>query len=144
MDHAAASSQSYQNDHDEIEELEDDVEMEEEVGNEVTDDFEQSSNDNYDEWPWLKTFEVNETRDGVSMSIVAQRIYREKIRANFYFHMEEPTQQMCEFAYDLFDRWGCIKDDFLHHPIKRGTGVWGNELNEGEILFLNCICFTRV
>lgn len=86
MDHAVAVWQSYQNDNDEIDE--DDVDMEEGVGSEVMDDFEESSNGDYDEWPWLKTFEVKETREGVPIaSIVAQRIDREEIRANFYFHM---------------------------------------------------------
>lgn len=136
MDHAVADwqhKQPYQSDHDEIEKLEDDEEMEEEVGSEIMDGFEESSTGDYNEWPWLKTFEAEETREGVPIAkILAQRIDREPIRANFYFQMEEPTQDTCELAYDLFDRWGCIKDDFLHHPIKKGTGVWGKELNEGE------------
>lgn len=90
MDHAVADWQSYQNDHDEIDELEGDVEVEEEVGSEVMDDFEKSSNGDYEEWPWLKIFKVEETREGVPIaSIVAQQIDREEIRANFYFHMEE-------------------------------------------------------
>lgn len=137
--------QPYQSDHDEIEELEDDEEMEEEVGSEVVDDFEESSIGDYNEWPSLKTFEAEETREGVPIAnIVAQRIDREPIRANIYFQMEEPTQDTCELAYDLFDRWGCVKDEFLHHPIKNGTGVWGKELNEGEILLFESITVDKI
>ena len=53
--------------------------------------------------------------------------------------MQKPSQATSELAYDLFDRWGCVKNEFLHHPIKRGTGVWGHELNEGQILLFESI-----
>lgn len=144
MDYAFADrqyNQSDQNDHDEIGELEDDEGMEEEESGELTDNFDVSSNDDPDEAPWLKTFEVEEaTREGLPIAyIVAHRIGREKIRAIFYFKMVKVSQAASELAYDLFDRWGCVKNEFLNHPIKRGTGVWGNELNEGQILFFESI-----
>ena len=138
--------QPYQTDQDEIEELEDDEEMEEEVGSEKMEDedYEESSIGDYNEWPWLETFEAEETREGVPIAkMVAQRIDREPIRANFYTQMEEPTHDTCELAFDLFDRWGCVKDDFLRHPIKKGTGVWGKELNEGVILLFETITVDR-
>ena len=138
--------QPYQSDQDEMEELEDDEEMEEEMDNEKMEeeDYEESSIADYIEWQWLKTFESEETREGVPIAkMVAQRIDREPIRANFYAQMEEPTHDTCELAFDLFDRWGCVKDDFLRHPIKKGTGVWGKELNEGVILLFEYISVDR-
>lgn len=71
--------------------------------------------------------------------MVTQYIDRESIRANFYFHMEEPTQDLRNLAFDLFDNWGCAKDEFLHHPINSGTGVWSEELNQEEIILFESI-----
>lgn len=87
-------------------------------------------------------FKAEEGREGILIAnIVAQRIDREPIRANLYTKMEGPTQDMCDLAFDLFDRSGCIKDKSLRHPIKNGTGVWGEKLNRGEILLFE---FTSV
>lgn len=88
--------------------------------------------------------DIEERRGGVPIAnIVAQRIDREPIRVDFYTQMEGPTQDTCDLAFDLFDRWGCIKDDFLRHPIKKGTGVWGEELNQGEMLLFEFISVDR-
>lgn len=144
IDHAVANWQSYQNDHDEIDKLEDDVEMKEEVGIKVLDNFKESSNSDYNQWQWLKILEVKETRESVPIaSIVANRMNREEIRANFYFYIQEPMQQTCKLAYDLFAYWRYVKDDFLHHLIKSGMGVWGNGLNEGEILLFESIIMDK-
>lgn len=53
--------------------------------------------------------------------------------------MEEPTQDLRNLAFDLFDNWGCAKDEFLHHPINSGTGVWSEELNQEEIILFESI-----
>lgn len=50
--------------------------------------------------------------------------------------MEEPTNDTYELALHVFDRWGYLKSQFYDHPVKRGTGVWGRELDVGKILFI--------
>lgn len=98
-------------------------------------DKEEESDSDDEEWPWLKNFHAVEKREGrIAASCVAYCIDREPIRANFYTEMEEPTQDLADLAFNLFDRWGCVKDDFLYHPVKKGTGIWGEELNRGKIL----------
>lgn len=103
-------------------------------------DMEEESDSDDEEWPWLKKNHAEEKRGGrIVASCVAYRIDRKPIRANFYTEMEEPTQDLAELAFDLFDRWGCVKDDFLYHPVKKGTGTWGEELNGGKILFFQSL-----
>lgn len=50
--------------------------------------------------------------------------------------MEEPTNDLSELAFSLFDRWGNLKSELRNHPIKKGTGIWGEELDEGKFLLI--------
>ena len=50
--------------------------------------------------------------------------------------MEELTRDFFELAFGLFDRWGNLKSELRNHPIKKGTGVWGEELDEGKFLLI--------
>ena len=43
---------------------------------------------------------------------------------------------MSELAFCLFDRWGNLKAELRNHPIKKGTGIWGEELDEGKFLLI--------
>lgn len=92
------------------------------------------------EWPWLKSYYAEEKKGGqIVGSCVAYRIDRKPIRPYFYTEMEDPTQELADLAFGLFDRWGCIKDDFLYHSVKKGTGIWGEELNRGKILLFQSL-----
>lgn len=107
---------------------EEDCENEEELGNDG------------EELPWLKNYQAEEKRGGrIVASCVAQRIDRKPIKTNFYEEMGEESEYLSELAFNLFDRWGCVKDDFLYHPVKKGTGVWGEELNRGKILLIQSL-----
>ena len=53
--------------------------------------------------------------------------------------MEEPSNDTATVGFGVFDRWGCLKSEFLTHPIKKGTGVWGPELNEGRFLLIETL-----
>lgn len=66
----------------------------------------------------------------------AKLIDREPIRATFYRDMEEPTNDTSGLAFEVFDRWGCLKAELQAHPVKKGTGVWGTELDQGKLLFI--------
>lgn len=46
-------------------------------------------------------------------------IRREDIRVKFWFAMEEPTEETCSLAFDLFDRYGRLKPEFKVHPVKK-------------------------
>lgn len=63
-----------------------------------------------EEVPWLKNYHAEEKRGGrIVASSVAQRIDRKAIRANFYEEMGEETEDLADLAFNLFDRWGCVK-----------------------------------
>ena len=42
-----------------------------------------------------------------------------------------------EFVRDIFDCWGRLKPQYRTHPVAKGIGVWGNELNAGNIFILD-------
>lgn len=112
----------------------------ENVKEEDESDMEEDSDSDDGEWPWLKKYHAEEKRVGqIVASCVAYRIDRKPIRADFYTEMEDPTQELADLAFDLFDRWGCVKDDFLYHSVKKGTGIWGEELNRGKILLFQSL-----
>ena len=91
-----------------------------------------------EESPWLKNYDAEEKRGG-QISCVAHSINRKPITAKFYTDMEELSQDFADLAFNLFDRWGYVKDDFLYHPVKKGTGIWGEELNRGKILLIQSL-----
>ncbi|GKZ40101.1 hypothetical protein AbraIFM66950_002337 [Aspergillus brasiliensis] len=51
--------------------------------------------------------------------------------------MEEPEEETAELAFELFDRFGCLQAQYKSHPVKKGSGVWGDELNDGDILLIS-------
>ena len=49
-------------------------------------------------------------------------IDRGPIRLNFYTEMDEVCSDMSEYAFTLFDRYGCLRADLINHPKKREPG----------------------
>ncbi|MCJ1284325.1 hypothetical protein MMC26_003656 [Xylographa opegraphella] len=93
-------------------------------------------------WLWLRTFrtEVKGNIDGKMDEQIAScracPIHRKPIRKIFYTKMKEPNQDLADLAFAVLDRWGFLKTDIMDHPIKKGSGVWGNELDESKILVI--------
>ncbi|KAI1833674.1 hypothetical protein DTO006G1_5042 [Penicillium roqueforti] len=50
--------------------------------------------------------------------------------------MEEPSEETCDVAFHVFDRYGTVKTKYKDHPVQRGTGVWGNEVDLGPLFFI--------
>lgn len=72
---------------------------------------------------WLKPVRSTATApDGVQIgSCTGNIVYRDSIRKDFYSQMEEPSQELAELAFSLFDRWGNVRSDYISHPVKKGT-----------------------
>lgn len=66
-------------------------------------------------------------------------IRRGDIRATFWSNLEEPTAETSFLAFDLFDRYGRLKPEFKDHPVKKGSGVWGAEFDDGDILLIETL-----
>ncbi|KAK4693367.1 hypothetical protein P7C71_g4021, partial [Lecanoromycetidae sp. Uapishka_2] len=52
--------------------------------------------------------------------------------------MEQVSNDTSELGCSIFDRWGALKSDFVRGP-KKGTGVWGQELDYGRILLIETL-----
>ena len=53
---------------------------------------------------------------------------------SFYDDMEEHTRDTAELAFDLFDRYGRLREEFKEYPIKKGSGIWQKEIDRGDLL----------
>ncbi|KAJ5101306.1 hypothetical protein NUU61_003528 [Penicillium alfredii] len=95
-----------------------------------------SENDIFAEFEWLEQIdglildEGNRGSDGIQVGYCdGKLIRREKIRSQFRYAMEQPSEEMCLLAFDIMDRYGCLKPEFKSHAVKKGSGIWSAELN---------------
>lgn len=103
--------------------------------------------DEFEEFEWMKSMygeatipdDTSNNRTKRIANCVANLIYRHEIRGTFYADMEEPSQDTSALAFELFDRYGCLKREFLEHPVKKGSGVWGKELDTGNFLLIESV-----
>ncbi|TAQ87985.1 hypothetical protein B7494_g3693 [Chlorociboria aeruginascens] len=66
-------------------------------------------------------------------------IDRRPIRNNFYVNMEEVAHEMSELAFEIFDRYGYLKTELKEHPVRKGTGAFGEEMDHGGLLLFERI-----
>ncbi|KAJ0415614.1 hypothetical protein BJY00DRAFT_254500 [Aspergillus carlsbadensis] len=98
--------------------------------------------DPHPEFEWLEVIDGTVThRDNSHSGDVARcrafLIRRNWIGHNFWGDMEEPEEETADLAFELFDRFGCLQPQYKSHPVKQGSGAWGDELNDGDILLIN-------
>jgi hypothetical protein len=78
---------------------------------------------------WMTNFVAECTCDGVVVATaLARYIHREGIRSQFWEKMEVPSEETCNVAFHVFDRYGTVQTKYKDHPVQRGTGVWGTSL----------------
>lgn len=58
--------------------------------------------------------------------------------------MEEPSEETCDVAFHVFNRYGTVKTKYKDHPVQRGTGVWGNELDHGPLFLIKYLHVTAL
>ncbi|KAJ5267460.1 hypothetical protein N7478_010268 [Penicillium angulare] len=105
-----------------------------------------SEDDPFPEFEWLEQIDgvfINqddENPEGMQVGYCdGKLIRREDIREKFWFAMEQPTEGTRAAAFDLFDRYGRLKPDFKDHPVKKGSGIWGSELDDGDIFLIGSL-----
>lgn len=97
------------------------------------------------EFKWMKNFIAECTSDGVVVATaLARYIYREGMRSEFWERMEEPSEETCGVAFHVFDRYGTVQTKYKDHPVQRGTGVWGNELDHGPLFLIEKVHVTAL
>ena len=63
-----------------------------------------------------------------------------RFRANSHEIMEEPSAETSALAFELFDRYVRLKPEFKNDAVKKGSGIWNIELDDGPILIFEDIC----
>ncbi|KAI0188422.1 hypothetical protein F4808DRAFT_468128, partial [Astrocystis sublimbata] len=70
---------------------------------------------------------------------VAKFLRRDSIRSVFWNEMEELSEESSLLAFELFDRYGRLNREYAEHEVRKGSGVWGQELDHGDILMIEKI-----
>jgi hypothetical protein len=90
-----------------------------------------------EEVPWMEDFHARCSCNGATVATAKARyIDRERIRSHFWQQMEEPSEEMSKLAFEVFDQSGTVKSNFMDHPVQRGTGAWGDELDPGPLFLI--------
>ncbi|KAK5559412.1 hypothetical protein LTR46_002454 [Exophiala xenobiotica] len=95
--------------------------------------------DEFSNFAWLEPIDVIATDEKTSEQVgccMATLVRRQKIWHSFHKAMRMPFNELSVLAFDLFDRYGRPKDDYKHHPIRRGSGFWKDQLDEGDIILI--------
>ncbi|ETS84836.1 hypothetical protein PFICI_02861 [Pestalotiopsis fici W106-1] len=131
----------------------DDEDDEDDEGDEDDDDDEDDEGDNYSDYGeghlWLETIRGTAlsaqslSKNSKIGSCLARLIRREEMRALFWNEMEVPSRELSKLAFELFDRYGRLRSDYCDHDVRKGTGVWGKELNYGDLLLFEEIKIDR-
>lgn len=69
----------------------------------------------------------------------AKLLRRDSIKGAFWTEMEELCEKSSGLAFELFDRYGRFNREYSEHEIRKGTGIWGKELDHGDILMIENI-----
>jgi hypothetical protein len=86
---------------------------------------------------WMSTIHVHCSHNGKVIGRgLGRYVKRDHIRSAFWRDTEEPCQELSKVAFQLFDRYGRLKKEFKDHPIRKGTGVWGSELDLGSFFVI--------
>lgn len=73
----------------------------------------------------------------------ASYIERHRIISEFWKSVEGFCEQTSYLAFTLFDRYACLRPEFKEHPVRKGSGVWGAELDIGDLLLIEEISVDR-
>ncbi|KAI0386896.1 hypothetical protein F5Y04DRAFT_242589 [Hypomontagnella monticulosa] len=97
--------------------------------------------------PWLEVIRSSATWEDMRAvyktkniaACEAKLINRRLVRKSFWSTLEGPTSETSDLAFTLFDRYGRLNREYYEHDFKKGTGVWGKELDHGEILLFESV-----
>ncbi|KAH0589600.1 hypothetical protein H2248_005332 [Termitomyces sp. 'cryptogamus'] len=73
---------------------------------------------------------------GSIASLSAIKIWRRFCRGSFLEIMDANSDELHQFSVKLFDNFGRVRPWLLEPGNRCGTGCWGTELNDGEIIYV--------
>lgn len=130
-----------------------DDDNEEDFYEHIGDDEEDENFDECEEWDWLEAINsfayskqpsTQQRQIEYVGSCNGKLIRRNRMRQIFHHEIEEPSAETSLMGFDLFDRYGRLKPEFKDHPIKKGSGIWGKELDHGDILLIETITVKKL
>jgi hypothetical protein len=90
------------------------------------------------DWPeYLQT--INLTVEHASQTIAHLEgfiIDRENAKTDFHSVMDETSDELIRFSSVFFDDIGNLYPWFVSNSYHKGSGVWGQELNDGHIIYV--------
>ncbi|OBT56864.1 hypothetical protein VE04_02992 [Pseudogymnoascus sp. 24MN13] len=93
---------------------------------------------------WMHTIHVHCSSASKEIGRAFGRfVRRDRITANFWRDMEEPCQELSSVAFELFDRYGRLKREFVDHTVRKGSGCWGSELDLGPLFIIEHVRMER-
>lgn len=95
----------------------------------------QENNDEFQSW--MQTIHIRCCYDGKKIGKGLGRfVKRDHIRSDFWRDMEEPCEELANIAFDVFDRYGGLKQELMDHVVRKGTACWGSELHLGSLFII--------
>ncbi|KAF8252027.1 hypothetical protein K440DRAFT_609851 [Wilcoxina mikolae CBS 423.85] len=90
---------------------------------------------------WLKLVAGTAKYNGKDVAqVFAQIIDRTDCRRRFHFEMSSPEPgDLTEFAWTLFNKRGNLRKELQCHDVHKGSGVWGEELNDGYLVLISYV-----
>jgi GNAT superfamily N-acetyltransferase len=83
---------------------------------------------------WMHTIIVKCRAEDTDIGTgIGRYVRRGFITPNFRRDMDRPCQELSSIAYEIFDRYGRLRQEFKNHAVLKGTGVFGNELDDGDL-----------
>jgi hypothetical protein len=108
-----------------------------------------AEHDKIDLYYWLEAIDLVVTCDHPEPEIADQKmrlglcrtklLRRKMIRSRFYEEVSASSGEHTLLAFNLFDRYGRLKDDYKHHEVRKGLGMWQDPLDDGDILLIEKI-----
>jgi GNAT superfamily N-acetyltransferase len=103
-----------------------------------------SEDDEFAEFRWMEQMDGIATLNGQQKPdqigcCNCKLIRRSGMRSIFYYELEQPSVETSRLAFDLFDCYGRLRNEFKTHPTKSGSGLWQRELDNGDLLLVEYI-----
>ncbi|KAI0076447.1 hypothetical protein K474DRAFT_1662972 [Panus rudis PR-1116 ss-1] len=82
---------------------------------------------------------VEHPDEGEVGSMTMHVIDRSRCRGSFLRVMERYSEELHVFSQTFFDKNGVLRPEFTENEFHKGSGVWGRELDEGQLVFIESI-----
>ncbi|KAG6906475.1 hypothetical protein DXG01_013781 [Tephrocybe rancida] len=108
------------------------------AGTRTPDISDEDDNSHFDDANMAPPARANQTisQAGAAGTMLFVRILRSAFTDGFHTFMDKHHHDLTNLSLALFDDDGFLRPGVLDGASRRGTGAWGNEVNEGEIVFI--------